>query len=92
MHPTKIHPSKRCQPTKTLATLICIRHPLQLRHKLAMAKENAVGCGDDYQNEFTNAQRQVRRAREKLQGSKMKTARAKERLRVVRGRSAEQLK
>ena len=65
---------------------------MQLRHKLAMAKENAVGCGDDYQNEFTNAQKGVMRARERLHASKMKTARAKERLRVVRGRTAEQLK
>jgi len=61
---------------------------IRVRQPLAMARENAVGCGVDYEAELHRAEREVAKARDKLTRSKAAELRAAERLMTARTRAS----
>lgn len=62
----RIHESEAMQVNGRLADL-----ELRVRQQLAMSRENAVGCGVDYEAEVHKVERDQHKAKEKLQRCKL---------------------
>lgn len=52
----------------------------QLKSQLAMARDNVIACGSDYEGELNRAEREVAKARDRLQRSKTAVLKTKEKL------------
>mmetsp|Transcript_20644 Transcript_20644/g.24438 ORF Transcript_20644/g.24438 Transcript_20644/m.24438 type:complete len:669 (-) Transcript_20644:123-2129(-) len=80
----RIHESEAMQVNGRVADL-----ELRLRQTLSRSRENAVGCGVDYEAEIHKVERDTQKAREKLQKSKSAQQRAVERLASIHAKSYE---